>query len=200
VEWVTAALAAFVVVVPVELPDKTFVATLVLATRFQPLPVWLGVTAAFGVQCLVAVVAGRLLGLLPDRPVKFGVAALFAIGSVILFLGARKADLEEVRNEQAYQAKIGNRSSRLRAFGTSFVILFAAEWGDLTQILSASLVAAGRPAGAVFIGSWVALATVAAAGVILGRVLLKHLRLSLIRYLGATVCAALAVFTLVTAF
>ena len=47
-EWVTAALAAFAVIVPVELPDKTFVATLVLSTRYQPLPVWAGVTAAFG--------------------------------------------------------------------------------------------------------------------------------------------------------
>ena len=48
-DWLTAALAAFVVIVPVELPDKTFVATLVLATKYRPWPVWLGVTAAFGV-------------------------------------------------------------------------------------------------------------------------------------------------------
>ena len=39
------ALAAFVVILPAELPDKTFVATLVLATRFRPLAVWIGVTA-----------------------------------------------------------------------------------------------------------------------------------------------------------
>jgi hypothetical protein len=65
-EWLKSALAAFVLIVPVELPDKTFVATLVLATRYRALLVWLGVTAAFGIQCLVAVVAGRLLTLLPD--------------------------------------------------------------------------------------------------------------------------------------
>src|SRR6266511_4180906 len=45
---------AFLLVVPVELPDKTFVATLVLATRYRPGPVWIGVTLAFGIQGLVA--------------------------------------------------------------------------------------------------------------------------------------------------
>ena len=49
------ALTAFLLIVPVELPDKTFVATLVLSTRYPPLPVWLGVVAAFGIQCAVAV-------------------------------------------------------------------------------------------------------------------------------------------------
>ncbi len=62
--------AAFVVIVPGELPDKTFDATLVLATRYRPWPVWLGVTAAFGIQCAVATAAGRLLTLLPERPVR----------------------------------------------------------------------------------------------------------------------------------
>ena len=39
----------------VELPDKTFIAALVLSTRYQPLAVWVGVGLAFGVQTLVAV-------------------------------------------------------------------------------------------------------------------------------------------------
>ena len=46
---------AFALIFPVELPDKTFVATLVLATRYRPLLVWIGVSAAFVVQCLVAI-------------------------------------------------------------------------------------------------------------------------------------------------
>ena len=46
-----------------ELPDKTFVATLVLSTRYRPLAVWIGVGLAFGVQCLVAVTAGQVISL-----------------------------------------------------------------------------------------------------------------------------------------
>jgi Ca2+/H+ antiporter, TMEM165/GDT1 family len=198
-EWLTAALAAFVLIVPVELPDKTFVATLVLATRYRPLPVWLGVAAAFGIQCLVAVVAGHLLSLLPERPVQFAAAALFTLGAVILFLGARKADAAEAEAERRYEERIADSRTGWRAFGASFLVLFAAEWGDLSQLLTASLVASGRAPVPVFIGSWAALTAVAGAGVLLGRVLLRRIRLSLIRYLGAAVCAILAVFTVLAA-
>lgn len=198
-EWITASLVAFALIVPVELPDKTFIATLVLATRYPAMPVWLGVTAAFGIQCLVAVVAGRLLGLLPEGPVRLAAAALFLLGAVILFRGARKADAEGEENEQRYSEKIKGSVTGWRAASTSFVVLFAAEWGDLSQLLTASLVAAGRPAAPVFLGSWVGLSAVAGAGVLLGRVLLRHVRLSIVRYVGAVVCAVLGAITIVTA-
>jgi putative Ca2+/H+ antiporter (TMEM165/GDT1 family) len=199
VGWLATVLVAIALIVPVELPDKTFVATLVLATRYPPLPVWLGVTAAFGIQCLVAVAAGRLIGLLPELPVKLAAAALFVIGAALLYRGARKADAEETENEQQYSNRITKPASGVRAAGASFLILFAAEWGDLSQLLTASLVASGRPAVPVFIGSWVGLTLVAGAGVLLGRVLLRHVRLSLVRYIGAGVCAVLAVVTVVSA-
>ena len=57
----------FALILPAELPDKTFIATLVLATRFKHLWVWLGVIAAFAVQVAIAVTAGGLLALLPSR-------------------------------------------------------------------------------------------------------------------------------------
>jgi Ca2+/H+ antiporter, TMEM165/GDT1 family len=198
VEWLTAALAAFALIVPVELPDKTFVATLVLATRYSPWPVWLGVVSAFGIQCVVAVVAGRLLTLLPEFPVRLAAAALFAIGAVVLFLGARKGD-PSTEAEQ-FERRVRDSRTGWRAFWASFVVLFTAEWGDLSQLLTASLVAAGRPPVPVFVGSWVALATVAGAGVLLGRALMKRIRLSVVRLVGATVCAILAVVTVITAF
>lgn len=199
-QWVTAALAAFAVIVPVELPDKTFVATLVLATRYRPLPVWLGVTAAFGIQCVVAVIAGRLLTLLPERPVQLCAAGLFAVGAFILFRGARKADALEMQSEQEYEERIQDSRRGLRAASASFVVLFAAEWGDLSQLLTASLVAAGRPPAPVFVGSWVGLALVAGAGVALGRVLLRYVRLAMVRYVGAAVCTILMVVTAIAAF
>jgi len=198
-EWLKSALAAFVLIVPVELPDKTFVATLVLATRYRALLVWLGVTAAFGIQCLVAVVAGRLLTFLPERPVQLAAAGLFAVGAVVLFVGARKADAQEEENERRFEKKLADSRTGWRAFGASFLVLFAAEWGDLSQLLTAGLVAAGRAPVPVFVGSWVALAVVAGAGVVLGRVLRRRIRLSVIRYVGALVCAILAVVTVVAA-
>ena len=199
-EWFTAALAAFVVIVPVELPDKTFVATLVLATRYPAWPVWTGVVAAFGIQCAVAAAAGRVLALLPERPVALAAAVLFAVGAIILFRGARKADEEEAETEREYEGRINEARTGLRAFGASFLVLFAAEWGDLSQLLTAGLVATGRPAVPVFVGSWVALALVSGTAVVLGRVLLRKVRLSVVRYVGAGVCAILSVITIVAAF
>ena len=43
----------------VELPDKTFVAALVLATRYKPWAVWVGVGLAFFVQTLIACTVGQ---------------------------------------------------------------------------------------------------------------------------------------------
>lgn len=194
-EWITAAATAFALVAPVELPDKTFVATLVLATRYRPLPVWLGVAAAFAVQCAIAVAAGRLLALLPERPVQLFAAALFAAGAVVLFRSARRADAEEAEAEEEYAAKIKDRRSGWRAAAASFVVLFTAEWGDLSQLLTAGLVASGRPAFAVYLGSWLALASVAGAAVLLGRLLLAKVRLSVVRYIAAGICLVLAALT-----
>ncbi|MFD0820044.1 TMEM165/GDT1 family protein, partial [Micromonospora zhanjiangensis] len=86
-----------------------------------------------------------------------------------------------------------------RAAGASFLVLFTAEWGDLSQLLTAGLVASGRPAVPVFVGSWAALAVVSGAAVLLGRWLQRRIRLSVISYLGAAACAVLAVVTTVAA-
>jgi Ca2+/H+ antiporter, TMEM165/GDT1 family len=191
-EWLVAAATAFALIVPVELPDKTFVATLVLTTRHPLWPVWIGVTAAFGVQCLVAVLAGRVIGLLPELPVKLVAAGLFALGAVILLRQARSAAEEASEYTEAL-----DRPGRggWRAVLSSFLVLFAAEWGDLSQLLTAGLVAGGRPAVPVFIGSWLGLALVAGAAVLLGKVLQRYVRVVAVRGTAAAICAVLAVLT-----
>jgi putative Ca2+/H+ antiporter (TMEM165/GDT1 family) len=199
VEFLTAALVAFIAIVPVELPDKTFVATLVLSTRYRPLPVYLGVLAAFGVQCLIAVLAGTLISQLPRRPVEFVAAALFAIGAVVLVSGARQGETSEEEAEQEYAGKLTDPRPGWRAALASFLVLFTAEWGDLSQLLTAGLVASGRPAVPVFVGSWLGLAVVSGVAILLGRWLLKRVKLSLVRYVAAVVCAILATLTLIEA-
>src|SRR5215470_1754352 len=201
--YVIAALTAFVLIVPVELPDKTFVATLVLATRYRPWPVWLGVITAFGVQTAVAVLAGRLITLLPAAPVRLVAAGLFAVGAVLLVRSARRAGVEEQEQEQKFERRLSRdqqeRRNFLRAAGASFLVLFAAEWGDLSQLLTVGLVARGGHPVAVFIGSWAGLAVISAAAVVLGRVLLRYISLALLQYAGAAVCIVLAALTVITA-
>jgi putative Ca2+/H+ antiporter (TMEM165/GDT1 family) len=202
--YVVAALTAFLLIVPVELPDKTFVATLVLATRYRPWPVWLGVVVAFGVQTAVAVLAGRLITLLPSAPVRLVAAALFAVGSVLLVRSARRASVEEQEQEQRFERRLSRDREERRAFfraaAASFLVLFAAEWGDLSQLLTVGLVARGGHPVAVFVGAWLGLAAVSGAAVVLGRVLLKYVSLALIQYVGAGICGVLAVLTVVSVF
>jgi putative Ca2+/H+ antiporter (TMEM165/GDT1 family) len=200
-EFLVALVTAFALVVPVELPDKTFVATLVLATRYSPGPVWIGVTLAFGVQCMVAVAAGRLVSLLPQRPVHLVAAALFAVGAVLLFRSAGQAVAEERQREEEFERRVGDaKRSGVRAALASFGVLFVAEWGDLSQLLTAGLVAQGRHPIGVFAGSWAALALISLAAVLLGRVLMRYVSLSVVQYVGAAVCALLALVTLIGAF
>jgi putative Ca2+/H+ antiporter (TMEM165/GDT1 family) len=81
------AAAVFALVFPAELPDKTALASVVLATRFRPLPVFAGVAAAFAVHVALAVTAGGLLALLPRRALEVVVAGLFAVGALLLLRG-----------------------------------------------------------------------------------------------------------------
>lgn len=190
-----ALLTTFALILPAELPDKTFVATLVLSTRFPPLRVWIGVSAAFAIQSLVAVTAGGLLALLPRTPVLLVTAGLFILGAVVTWRGASHA-AEDAAEEEAEVARKTMTASRRRAIVTSFVVLFAAEWGDLSQLLTAGLAARFDAPAEVFLGSWLALASVAALGVLLGRALMRRLPLATIRRGSAVLLAVLAGLTL----
>ncbi len=189
-------LLAFGAIFVVELPDKTFIAALVLSTRYPPLLVWLGVGAAFLVQTLVAVTAGSLVSLLPDVAVKSVAAAIFLLGAILLFRAARHADEEEAQQEEEFAAKATSPKTGFAAVAASFVVLFAAEWGDLSQLLTISLVAKYDDPVAVFVGAWAALLSVSGLAVLVGRWLLRHVKLSTIFYLGGGVCLVLEAVTL----
>ncbi|MGH3447476.1 MAG: TMEM165/GDT1 family protein [Nocardioidaceae bacterium] len=187
-------LLSFVLIFPVELPDKTFVAALVLSTRYKPLAVWVGVGLAFMVQCAVAVSAGQAVSFLPDWIVHALSTAMFLIGAVVLFIAAPRADKEEEEQEEEFSAKSSEGRTWWRAMLASFVLLFAAEWGDLSQILTLNLVAKyGNPVS-VFIGSWGALLIVSGLAVVAGRVLLRYMKLSVLHYIAGCVCLAFAGF------
>ncbi len=195
------ALISFALIFPVELPDKTFVASLVLATRYKPLAVWIGVGLAFGVQSVVAVTAGAAVSYLPSWIIHALSTAMFLVGAVVLLIAAPKADAHERDQEEEFSGKAAGDRSGWHAVIASFALLFAAEWGDLSQILTLNLVAKyGNPL-AVFIGAWTALLVVSGLAVIGGRVLLRYMRLSVLHYIAAVVCllfAGVGAYQLVT--
>ena len=78
-------------------------------------------------------------------------------------------------------------------------MLFAAEWGDASQLATAGLVARyGQPV-AVGLGAFLALVGVAGLAVQLGRVILRRVPLRLIHRLATVLFAVLAVLAAVAA-
>jgi len=190
----TVAATAFVPLLLLELPDKTFIATLVLSTRYRPILAWIGVALGFVVQCLLAVTIGGLLARLPRVPVALAAAALFAVGAVVLWRGARAADDTEAERELADRVRPGVRG--WRAVVASFVVVFLAEWGDLSQLFTAGLAARYADPVSVFVGALAALLVVSGLAALIGRALLRRLRPATLRRAGAVVCALLAALTL----
>jgi Ca2+/H+ antiporter, TMEM165/GDT1 family len=149
----------FAVIFVAELPDKTALASLVLTTRHRPLPVLLGAAAALAIQSLVAVLAGSLLALLPARAVHIGSGVLFLVSAVVMW---RKHD------EEAAVGKDEGQVGLWKAFTMSFMVVFVAEWGDLTQIATASFAARYKQPVLVFGAATAALWAVATVAVIAG--------------------------------
>ncbi|WP_367650035.1 TMEM165/GDT1 family protein [Nocardioides sp. zg-1230] len=186
---------AFGAIFVVELPDKTFIATLVMSTKMRPLFVWIGVALAFLVQTGVAVGIGKAASFLPEQLIHTVAALMFVIGAIILFRAARTADADEGAQEDEYAAKSDSAAHGFKVIVTSFLVLFAAEWGDLSQLLTISLVAKYDDPVSVFLGAWGALLAVSGLAVIVGRLLLQRVRLSVLHYVGAAVCLFMAALT-----
>jgi putative Ca2+/H+ antiporter (TMEM165/GDT1 family) len=150
----------FAVIFVAELPDKTMLASLVMATRHRALPVLLGAAGALTIQSLIAVAAGSLLSLLPARVVHIGSGALFLISAVIMWV--RHEDDEASIKDKPDVVTFG------KTLWLVFGIVFLAEWGDLTQIATAGFAARLRRPVLVFAASTAALWAVAAIAVIVG--------------------------------
>lgn len=180
----TAALTTFLVVLPAELPDKTIFATLILASRYRPRYVFVGAAAGFLVQVVIAVAAGGALSLLPHRVVAGVTAAAFLVGAVLLWR-QKPVDDEDVTRDSS-------RNTLWPVATTSFIVVALAEFGDLTQILTASLAAKYHDPLGVGVGAAVALWTACALAVIVGWKLLKVIPFRWLTRGAAVIMVALA--------
>lgn len=193
--YLAAAAVAFGLTFLGELPDKSLFASLVLGTRYRPAYVWAGAAAAFALQMAIAVTAGRLLSLLPHHLVAGIVAVLFLAGSAYLW----RTSFRPQHPEGADAARQGSPpASFLRIAGTSFGVVFLAEWGDITQLTAANLAARSNPV-AVFAGAVLGLWLVAALAINLGAKSLELIPMAWVRRITATILLALGIYTAVIA-
>ena len=178
-------LICFPVIFIGELPDKTMFASLVMSTRGRPRYVWLGAAGAFVVHVAIAVTVGvALFALLPKSAVDAVVAAMFVLGALYAW--------RESREDEDPSAAAPAERSKHGVVLTAFIVIFLAEWGDLTQILTANLAARYHNPLSVAVGSVLALWAVAAVAVASGQTLLKFVKISTIRKFTAVMLLLLA--------
>ncbi len=177
------ALAVFPIIFIGELPDKTMFASLVMATRGRPRQVWLGAAGAFLVHVVIATTVGvAIFAILPHRVVEGLVAAMFLFGAFFAYRESTKNEEELAEDE----------ISKHSVVVTAFIVIFVAEWGDLTQILTVNLAAHYHSALSVGVGATLALWAVAAVAVLSGQTLLRFISVTTIRRVTAVVLVALA--------
>ncbi|MCF3131370.1 TMEM165/GDT1 family protein [Streptomyces olivochromogenes] len=177
----------FGVVFLAELPDKTALAGLVLGTRYRASYVFAGVAAAFALHVALAVAAGSVLTLLPQQIVHAVTGVLFLAGGAMLLL--KKDDGEEHVRQPENQ-------SFWKVAGAGFMLILVAEFGDLTQIMTANLAARYDSPLSVGLGAVLALWAVAGLGIVGGKALMKRVPLRLITKVAALLMLALGVWSL----
>ncbi|MEV0242759.1 TMEM165/GDT1 family protein [Streptomyces sp. NPDC050674] len=183
----TVTAVVFGVVFLAELPDKTALAGLVLGTRYRASYVFAGVAAAFALHVALAVAAGSVLTLLPQQIVQALTGVLFLGGAAVLLL-KKGEDEEEVRKPE--------NQSFWKVSGAGFMLILVAEFGDLTQIMTANLAARYDDPLSVGLGAVLALWAVAGLGIVGGKALMKKVPLRLITQIAALVMLGLGIWSL----
>ncbi|MGQ5637199.1 MULTISPECIES: TMEM165/GDT1 family protein [unclassified Streptomyces] len=184
---ITVTALVFGVIFLAELPDKTALAGLVLGTRYRASHVFAGVAAAFLLHVVLAVAAGSALTLLPQRIVHAVTGVLFLGGAAMLLL--QKGEEEEEIKKPADH-------SFWKVAGTGFTLILVAEFGDLTQIMTANLAARYDAPVSVGLGAVLGLWAVAGLGIVGGKALMKRVPLRLITQIAALLMLGLGVWSL----
>jgi putative Ca2+/H+ antiporter (TMEM165/GDT1 family) len=179
-------LTVFVLVFLAELPDKTALASLVLGTRYRPLYVFTGAASAFVVHVCLAIAAGSLLTLLPHRVLEGVVAAQHQDRAHQEQRGRHEEEEEDL------DIKEGTQPTFFRVSSTAFLVILVAEFGDLTQILTANLAAKYHDPISVGVGAVLGLWAVAGLAIVGGRGLLKVVPLTVITRIAAVIMLVLA--------
>ncbi|QTD98282.1 TMEM165/GDT1 family protein [Streptomyces cyanogenus] len=184
---ITVTALVFGVIFLAELPDKTALAGLVLGTRYRASYVFAGVAAAFLLHVVLAVAAGSVLTLLPRQIVHALTGVLFLGGAAMLLLKKDEGD-EEVKKPAD--------QSFWKVAGTGFTLILVAEFGDLTQIMTANLAARYDDPVSVGLGAVLGLWAVAGLGIVGGKALMRRVPLRLITQIAALLMLALGVWSL----
>ncbi len=177
--------ASFMLIFLAEFGDKSQLVCMTLAAKHRPWPVLFGAVAAFSVLNLLAILFGAAVAAwIPAFWLALIVAGLFAFFGVqsLLFDDGDESEESLIRTSHSL-------------FITALLMIFAAEFGDKTQLAVAGL-ASTYQGLLVWAGSTLALLATTALGISVGQRLLKRLPLKLIHQFSGVLFLLLALAAL----
>jgi Ca2+/H+ antiporter, TMEM165/GDT1 family len=168
--------------------DKSVYTIGSLTMRFRPFHVFCGFAAAFSIKMLMAVLLGQVIAELPGSLVTITSTATFFLTA--LFIWFKKSD----------GAPAGSllETKSTRVFLIAFAAIVFSEWGDIGQIMAATLTARYQAPLVVWFGGTLALITKGLLALVVGRTLRQRIPLNILRPVSASLCVAMGVISALT--
>lgn len=182
-------LSAFSFIFFAALPGRTTFLMILMAAKRRPWALFWGAVLAFAAQSVISVGMGTLFSSFKPWVIQFSAGVLFLYFAVKFWRESRHAghlDHEDAGAENSLRA--------------TFLIIFAAEWGDVSQVAIASFSARHLERGIVLVSALAALWTIVVVAIVLGTSLAKVIRPSKIQLAAAVGFAVTGSYLIIIAF
>lgn len=166
--------------------DKSLYTITSLTMRFRPLYVFCGFSAAFMIKIGVAVLAGQAIAKLPTLLLTITSTVTFFVAALLIWF--RRTDEVTKTGSDA-----GAKFSRVSL--VAFTAVLFSEWGDMGQIMAATLTVRYRLPLIVWLGGTLALMSKGLLALAVGHGLRNRIPLSILRPVSAGLCALMGVIS-----
>ncbi|MDA8270505.1 MAG: TMEM165/GDT1 family protein [Actinomycetota bacterium] len=188
--------STFAIMFLAELPDKSMISSIIMGSRLAPIRVFIGAAAAFLIQMIISVTVGGLVARAPRKPLDLVIGLLFLAGAglIIKDMKTRAAEKEEAL------AKGTSKVGFVPQIFLAFVVTFAGEFGDLTQIVTANLAAKTADPISVGIGSFLGVITSTSLGIFFGSKVLSKVPIRGVQTASVVIMTSLGIYTIASIF
>ena len=168
--------------------DKNIYTISSLAMRFRPFQVFCGFTAAFAIKTLMAILLGSMIAELPTSLVATTSTLTFFLTALVIWFKRSS----NVSTEHEYKGRLP------KAILVPFSAILFSEWGDIGQIMAATLTARYQAPFVVFLGGTLALVTKGVLALVIGSSLRRRVPISILRPVSAILCVILGVMSAIS--
>lgn len=165
------------------LGDKNLYTITSLTMRFRPLHVFCGLTGAYMIKMGIAVLVGQAITELPTSMLKVVSTLTFFITALVIWF--RRSD------EHPVSGKYSRSFSRVSL--VAFAAILFSEWGDVGQIMAATLSARYHLPLVVWLGATLALLTKGLLALAIGCGLRNRIPVSVLRPVCASLCLVMGI-------